>query len=114
MRKVTSNSISHFLNRMNFGESNTTVTNHYGNTEQNEPKFDCNTDFSRLILFGNTIAIYTVDERLFITNGGFFTATTKERLNGLGEFGKKVNIKQKSGEWHLNGNVWDGKWKEIF
>lgn len=35
---------------------------------------------------------------------GFFTNTTKERLNAL----PGVNIVQKLGKWYLNGVLWDG------
>lgn len=58
-------------------------------------------------LFGNRIAYrYNDPERtLSITNAGWFSNTTKERLNGI----PGVSINQKKGEWYLNGNQWDGK-----
>jgi len=51
---------------------------------------------------------------LFITNNGWFNATTKERLNGL----RGVNITQKNRSyknrsWWLNGKEWDGSWIQI-
>lgn len=39
-----------------------------------------------------------------ITNSGWFTNTTKERLNGI----PGVDICQKKGRWFLNGEEWDG------
>jgi hypothetical protein len=41
-----------------------------------------------------------------ISNAGWFSKTTKERLNGL--YG--VSISQKAGEWYLNGIKWGGHW----
>jgi len=60
-----------------------------------------------LKLFGNRIAYrYNDPERtLSITNCGWNTATTKERLNALPD----VSIQQVRGEWFLNGREWDGK-----
>jgi hypothetical protein len=57
-----------------------------------------------LKLFGNKIAAIESDGRLWISNAGWDTKTTKERLNGL----PGVSIQQKKGEWYLNGNQWDG------
>lgn len=60
-----------------------------------------------LKLFGNRIAYrYNDPERtLSITNCGWNTATTKERLNAL----QNVSIQQLRGEWYLNGKKWDGE-----
>ena len=43
------------------------------------------------------------------TNCGWFSNTTKERLNGL----PNVNIYQKNFEWFLNGKKWDGNLIDI-
>lgn len=64
-----------------------------------------------LFLFGNKIAEYASlfndgNRDINITNCGYFTATTKERLNAL----EGVHIVQKAGEWFLNGTKWDGNW----
>jgi len=66
------------------------------------------TDGSNLYLFGNCIAKRGIDG-LFITNAGWKSNTTKERLNGL----PNVSISQKKGNWYLNGEEWDGKLIEI-
>ena len=41
-----------------------------------------------------------------ITNAGWATNTTKERLNGL----DGVSIYQKKGIWYLNDKEWNGDW----
>jgi hypothetical protein len=41
---------------------------------------------------------------MYITDCGWRTRTTKERLNGL----EGVNIVQRDFQWYLNGVVWDG------
>ena len=65
-----------------------------------------------LFLFGNKIAEYASlfpgdgNRDINITNAGWFTSTTKERLNAL----EGVHIVQNAGEWYLNGTKWDGSW----
>jgi hypothetical protein len=44
-----------------------------------------------------------------ITNAGWRSNTTKERLNGL----PNVSIQQKKGDWYLNGEVWNGQSTEV-
>jgi hypothetical protein len=46
---------------------------------------------------------------LWISNAGWASNTTKERLNGLPE----VSIQQKRGEWYLNGHAWRGEWVHV-
>lgn len=64
-----------------------------------------------LMLFGNEIAYrYNDPEKtLTITNCGWKTAATKERLNGI----DGVSISQRKGEWYLNGKLWDGNFVNI-
>ena len=66
------------------------------------------TDGQSLWLFNNKIAEHREDG-LYITNAGWKSNTTKERLNGLPD----VSISQKKGEWYLNGNLWDGAWTRV-
>jgi hypothetical protein len=60
-----------------------------------------------LKLFGNEIAYrYNDPEKtLTITNCGWESNTTKERLNGI----DGVKIYQRKGEWYLNGELWNGE-----
>lgn len=62
------------------------------------------TDGRFLSLHGNDIAT-RLDDGFMIETCGWFTLTTKERLNGL----PGVKINQKAGKWYLNGQEWDGK-----
>lgn len=65
-----------------------------------------------MLLHGNEIAYrYNDPERtLTITNAGWFSNTTKERLNSI----PGVSISQKKGVWYLNGNEWDGEPIDIY
>ena len=97
MRTITENAIEKFLNAETFKSSNTSV--------------EVLPNVTILNLFGNPIAYrYNDPERtLSITNCGYKTATTKERLNAL----PNVNIKQVKGKWFLNDTEWDGKLIDI-
>lgn len=66
------------------------------------------TDGKSLFLFGNKIAEHREDG-LYITNAGWETNTTKERLNAL----PGVSISQVKHVWYLNGKRWDGKWTKV-
>lgn len=66
------------------------------------------TDGDSLWLFGNMIATYR-NEELFVTNAGWRSNITKERLNGLND----VSIRQRRGVWLLNGIEWDGRWANV-
>lgn len=77
------------------------------NGEKHKVKND-HTDGTALFLHRNKIAEKR-DGKLWITNSGWMTKTTKERLNGL----PNVSIIQKSGDWYLNGEKWDGDWIEV-
>ncbi len=66
------------------------------------------TDGEKLYLHGNCIA-EKIGKELHISNAGWFSTTTKERLNGL----PHVSIYQSKGRWYLNGVEWDGKWQKV-
>lgn len=97
MRKVTQQAVNAFMNAESFKSSNTEV--------------EVQPNVTTLKLFGNSIAYrYNDPERtLSITNVGWKSNTTKERLNAL----PGVSIQQKKGGWYLNGNQWDGKLTDI-
>ena len=90
MRKITKDSIDAFLNRKMF-------------TRQNMKVREYNNKFY-LKLHNNIIAVLHEDNTLQITNCGWFSNTTKERLNGLW----CVDIYQKNFVWYLNGKEWNG------
>lgn len=95
MRKITQAAQAAFLAGRAFGQSNTAVT-----TQDGE---------SLLSLFGNIIARRSPEGYISITNCGFGTVTTRERLHGL----PGVHLCQRKGEQILNGEVWDGDWTEV-
>jgi hypothetical protein len=66
------------------------------------------TNGESLWLFGNKIAEIRRDG-LWISNGGWNSRTTKERLNGL----RGVRVEQFRGVWFLNENEWDGRWVNV-
>ena len=92
-KQITTNAIEKFLNAETFKSPNTIV--------------EVLPNVTILSLFGNPIAYrYNDPERtLSITNAGWKSNTTKERLNGL----PNVTISQSKGKWFLNGAEWDGK-----
>lgn len=93
MRQITQQSIDAFINAKPFNKQNMSV--------------DVLPNVTILRLHGNAIAYrYNDPEKtLSITNCGWFTNTTKERLNGL----PNVHIQQKNWNWYLNGKEWNGE-----
>ena len=92
MRQITNDSINAFMNARKFNRQNMSV--------------EVLPNVTILKLHNNAIAYKYNDPKktLSITNCGWFSNTTKERLNGL----PNVNIYQKNFEWFLNGKKWDG------
>lgn len=64
---------------------------------------------SELLLFGHCIAKRDETGSLMITNAGWSTYTTKDRLNGL----PAVSVTQRDFTWYLNGKQWDGAWVKV-
>jgi hypothetical protein len=97
MRKITEQSVSAFMNAEKFNKGNMQV--------------EVLPNVTVLKLHGNEIAYRYNDPKrtLSITNCGWNTPTTKERLNAL----PGVSIQQKNFEWYLNGVLWDGELKDI-
>ena len=92
-RKITTDAINAFMSARTFNRDNTTVAIEDGNV--------------KLYLHGHLIARRNVGSNdLEVTNADYFTATTKERLNGL----PGVQVNQRKGVWYLNGCAWDGSW----
>jgi len=92
MRKITIDAIKSFMNAEKFKRDNTEVK--------------VLPNVTVLKLFGNEIAYrYNDPEKtLSITNCGWCSDTTKERLNGL----SNVDIYQRNKKWFLNGKEWNG------
>ena len=97
MRKITKESIDAFLNAKKFRKSNMDV--------------EVLPNVTVLKYQGNSIAYRYNDPKktLSITNCGWFSNTTKERLNGL----PNVSIIQKNFIWYLNGKEWNGQLKDV-
>ena len=97
MRQITKESIDAFMNAQSFKKANMEV--------------EVRPQVTILRLHGNAIAYrYNDPEKtLSITDAGWKSNTTKERLNGL----PGVSIHKTNGEWYLNGEKWDGKLVDI-
>ena len=97
MRNITIESINAFLSAKKFKKSNMQV--------------EVLPNVTVLKYQGNEIAYRYNDSKktLSITNCGWFSNTTKERLNGL----PNVSIYQKNFIWYLNGKEWNGNLIEI-
>lgn len=93
MRNITSESVSAFMDEKPFKKSNMEV--------------EVRPDVTILKLFGNSIAYMYKDspKDILITNCGWFTKVTKERLNAL----PNVKVYQKGYNWYLNGHQWNGE-----
>jgi len=92
MRKITEESVDAFMNARKFKKANMEI--------------EVLPNVTVMRLHGNPIAFrYNDPERtLSITDAGWSSNTTKERLNGI----PNVSIQQKNWEWFLNGDKWDG------
>ena len=98
MRQITIESLNAFLNAKKFNKSNMSV--------------EVLPNVTVLKYQGNEIAFKYNDQKqtIAITNCGWFSNTTKERLNGVIRL-SGLNIKeiyQKNFVWYLNGKEWDG------
>lgn len=93
MRKLTKESVNAFNNSTPFKKANMEI--------------EVLPNVTIMKLHGNPIAYrYNNPEKtLSISNCGWQTNTTKERLNAI----DGVHIVQKKGVWYLNGKEWDGE-----
>ena len=93
MRQITEESTKAFLNKGKLSKQNMHIF------------YDRYDQTSRMLLHNNCIATYDYDNKILsISNCGWFSNTTKERLNAL----PNVDIRQKNYVWYLNGEEWDG------
>ena len=90
MRKITIESVEAFTSCGNLYKDNTEVKT-YSDT------------IAKMFLFWNHIAeLYNNQKILYISNCGYYTNTTKERLNWILDHYKLGSIKQKAWVWYLN------------
>ena len=95
MRKISKLAKDHFMRPEPFKLGNTEVT--------------CDDDIN-LYLHGNLIASWNpLTGQLWVTNAGWPTNTTKERLNAI----PGVHIVQRAYQWYLNGKKWNGQLTEV-
>ena len=98
MKLITHESVTAFLNGKKFNKSNMNV--------------DVLPNVTTLKYHGNAIAYKYNDpnKTISITNCGWVSKTTKERLNGvIGLSGLNIGkIYQKNWIWYLDGKKWDG------
>jgi len=101
MRKITKNVVSCFLAEIETNEGNTSVS------------IEFDSSVGRVVflkLHGNKIARKLLGSKVIeISNAGWFSNTTKERLNAL----PGARIQQVNGQWYQNGKLWDGQWITI-
>jgi hypothetical protein len=100
MRKITKEMANAFNNDMPFNKDNTRIfiDRNFG------------TPLVQLYLHNNLIAEKCLRSgKIKVSNCGWFTNVTKERLNAL----PNVSIYQKKGIWFLNGLPWDGEFIEV-
>jgi len=98
MRKITKESVSAFMEARKFKKSNMEV--------------EVLPNVTVMKLHGNEIAYRynNPGRKLTITNAGWQTNVTKERLNGI----PGVNIYQRKGDWYLNEGKWDGDLIDVY
>ena len=92
MRNISVEAAAAFMEASAFKKSNTEVI--------------ASKDVTTLSIWGNVIA-YRHNNRertIEITNCGWQSVTTKDRLNAI----PGIAIKQKLKQWFLNGELWDG------
>ena len=101
MRKITKESVKAFFNAERYFKNNT--------------RTEVLPNVTILYLHDNPIAYrYNDPERtLSIQNCGWFSNTTKERLNGILKHIGNAGIYQKNFQWFLNGEKWNGQRTEI-
>jgi hypothetical protein len=96
MKKITRSACEAFMTHRRFVGNNTVV-----NIDDNGTAI--------MSLFGNVIAKHNKDGIISVSNAGWNSNTTRERLNGL----PGINIRQRKGIWYLNDKIWNGSWKNF-
>ena len=101
MRQITKESVKAFYNAERYFKNNTRV--------------EVLPNVTIFYLHDNEIAYrYNDPQRtLSVQNCGWFSNTTKERLNGILNYIGNSGIYQKNFIWYLNGEKWNGNRTEI-
>ena len=100
-KKITMDSVHAFIDGKPFNRENMSVTISDNNTVH-------------LRLHGNAIATRMSDGKVYINTCGWFTNTTKERLNYLlYTLNSALVIRQKNWSWYLGDKHWDGEWTYV-
>jgi hypothetical protein len=97
MRTITKEAVNAFMNGKKLNKGNMRI--------------EVLPNVTIMYLHGNPIAYRYNDPEgtISITNCGWFTNTTKERLNAI----PNVHIQQKNWNWYLNGKEWNGELTDI-
>lgn len=90
MRKITEQSVKAFMSGRDFKSGNTEVSAAAENAD--------------LLLFGNLIAKKRGDN-VFISDAGWQSNSTKERLNGVCDMVGTTGINQVKGVWYRGNDV---------
>ena len=98
MRQITKESVKAFYKQEKFYKNNTSVID---------------TFFGARFYLHNNLIAEIKNGKLYISNCGWFSNTTKERLNGILDYIGKPRIYQKRFQWFLNGEKWNGNRVEI-
>ncbi len=98
MRQITKESVKAFYKQERFYKNNTSVID---------------TFFGARFYLHNNLIAEIKNGKLYICNCGWFSNTTKERLNGILDYIGKPRIYQKRFQWFLNGEKWNGNRVEI-
>lgn len=92
MNQITKDAVHAFMEGEYFSRTNTEVI--------------CTPVSVSLYLHNNPIARRFKDGSVIISTAGFFSHTTRARLNAI----PGVSIVQRDYRWYLNGVEWDGDW----
>lgn len=98
MRQITKQAVNKFNNNESFNKNNTRIEYQHIFSEP-----------TTIMYLHNNVIAQKQENELRITNSGWFSNTTKERLNGLLDSIGFDKIYQKNFEWFLADRKWNGK-----
>ena len=99
MRKITEESVNAFVNGKKFKKANMEIEVIWNKIS--------------MYLHGNLIATLEGDH-LYITDAGWKSNTTKERLNGILDYFGLPGITQKNYVWYIGNKKWEGSYATNF